>query len=104
MNPEIRSFLPKIKVEADPEFEKTFPELKQSGAEIKTKDGREVKLIVDYPLGDYREPMDDRTLMAKFDSMVIPLVGQTKRDQIVDSIMNIDREKDVSNFMRVLAK
>jgi len=104
MHPEIRSFLQKIKVKADPEFEKTFPELKQSGAEIKTKSGKTVKLVVDYPLGDYREPMDEKTMMSKFDSMVVPVVGQARRDQIVDAVMNIDKETDVANFMKLLAK
>ncbi len=104
MDPEVRSYLPKIKVKADPAFEKTFPELKQSGAEIKTKDGKVFKLVVDYPLGDYREPMDDKTLMAKFDSMVVPVVGPSRRDTIVEAIMNIDKETDIAHFMQLLAK
>lgn len=104
LDPEIRSFLPKIKVVANPEFEKTFPELKQAGAEIITNNGKSFKITLDYPLGDYREPMDETTLLKKFDSMVIPVTGQSKRDQIVDAVMNIDKENDVANLMKLLAK
>ena len=103
-DPEVRSFLPKIKVVAKPEFEKTFPALKQASAEILTKDGKKFEITLDYPLGDYREPMDETTLLKKFDSMVVPVVGQEKRDQIVDAIMNLEKESDVANLMRLLAK
>ncbi len=104
MDQEVRSFLPKIKVIADPEFEKTFPGLKQASAEIKTKDGKKHKIILDYPLGDYREPMDEKTLLSKFDSMVIPVIGQARRDRLVDAVMSIEKEKDVADFMKLLMK
>lgn len=102
-NPEIRSFLPKIKVVANPDFEKTFPRLKQAAAEIKTIDGQSHKLTIDYPLGDYRQPMDETTLLKKFDSMVAPLVGNTKRDQIVEAIMNFEKEADMAKFAALLS-
>ncbi len=101
-NKEIRSFLPKIKVTADPEFEKTFPLLKQAGAEIITRQGKSFEITLDYPLGDYREPMDDATLLKKFDAMVLPLVGQEKRNRIVEAIMDIENEKDMGSFMTLL--
>ena len=104
MDPEIRSFLPKIKVFANLEFEKTFPALKQAEAEITTNNGKSFKMVLDYPLGDYREPMDETTLLKKFDAMVLPIAGQTKRDQIVEVIMYMDKETDVANFMSLLTK
>ncbi len=103
-DPEIRSFLKKIKVVANPEFEKTFPALKQASAQIITKDGQKHEITLDYPLGDYREPMDLETLLKKFDAMALPVTGQEKRDRIVDAIMNIEKESDVTNFMALLAK
>ncbi|MEJ2543141.1 MAG: MmgE/PrpD family protein [Calditrichaceae bacterium] len=104
MDPEIRSFLPKIKVVANPEFEKTFPALKQAEAEIITTNGQSFKITLDYPLGDYREPMDESTLLKKFDAMVLPITGQSKRDQIVEAIMNIDKQDDVFKFMSLFSK
>jgi len=102
MDKEIRSFLPKIKVTAEPEFEKTFPALKQAGAKILTKQKKSFEITLDYPLGDYREPMDDATLLKKFDAMVLPVIGQDKRDRIVDAIMNIEKETDMADFMNLL--
>jgi len=103
-DPEIRSFLPKIKVYGDPEIEKTFPALKRCHAEIETRQGAKFELTLDYPLGDYRQPMDETTLLKKFDSLVVPVTGQTKRDRIVEAIMNIDKEPDVADFMALFQK
>jgi 2-methylcitrate dehydratase len=100
-DPEIRSYLNKINVIADPSFEKTFPELKKSGVEIITKSRQTYKLEVDFPLGDYREPMDDDTFYAKFDSMVLPLMSKAVRDKIVDSILNLEKIEDVSQLTQL---
>ncbi|MBN1406693.1 MAG: MmgE/PrpD family protein [Calditrichaceae bacterium] len=103
MDPQIRSFLPKIKVVAKPEFEKTFPALKQAEAEIITSNGKSFKMTLDYPLGDYREPMDEVTLLKKFDAMVLPIISKTKRDRIVNTIMSLDKLKDVAAFTTYLS-
>jgi len=103
-DPRIRSFLPKIKVLANPEFEKTFPTLKQAAAEIQTTDGRKHKIQLDYPLGDYREPMDEETLLKKFDAMALPITGREKRDRIVEALLHLEKQEDMTDFMKLLAK
>ena len=103
-DPELRSYLNKIKVVADPEYEKTFPALKKAGVTITLENGPSFEIEVDYPLGDYREPMDDDTLMAKFDAMVLPHTGRGKRDQIVELIYDLDNLDDVSYLMELLSK
>jgi 2-methylcitrate dehydratase len=103
-NQEIRTLLKKIKVIADSGFEKTFPALKRAGVRIHTYDNRCFQLEVDYPLGDFREPMDDQVLMAKFDAMVLPLVGKDKRNRIVDMIENLERLEDIAELATLLAK
>ena len=104
MDPELRSYLDKINVIVDPEYEKTFPELKKSRVEIKMNDGNLFDIEVDYPLGDYREPMDNIDLYAKFDSMVLPETGQKKRDHIIDAILNLEKLQDISEFTSLLTK
>ncbi|MEJ2546073.1 MAG: MmgE/PrpD family protein, partial [Calditrichaceae bacterium] len=71
--------------------------------EITTINGKSFKMTLDYPLGDYREPMDESTLLKKFDAMVLPITGQNRRDQIVEAIINIDKHNDVSKFMSLLS-
>jgi len=104
MDPEIRSYLPKVKVFADPDYEKTFPELKKAGVDIICNDDKKYELEVDYPLGDFRDPMDDDTLYKKFDSMVLPITGKNKRDMILNSIVHLEKLKDVKELTRLLGK
>jgi 2-methylcitrate dehydratase len=104
MDPEVRSYLNRIKVVADPGYEATFPELKKAGVEISLKNGKSYQIEVDYPLGDYRDPMDDETFFAKFDSMIMPRVGKERRDKIVDTILHLDTLPDVAALMSLLTK
>jgi 2-methylcitrate dehydratase len=103
-DPELRSFLNKIKVVADPAYEKTFPELKKAGVAIILENGTVHELELDYPLGDYREPMDDDTLMTKFDAMVLPHIGKDKRDQIVNAINDLENCEDIAIFMTLFTE
>jgi 2-methylcitrate dehydratase len=103
-NQGIRALLKKIKVIADPGYEKTFPALKRAGVGIHTHDHRSFQLEVDYPLGDYREPMDEQVFMAKFDAMVLPLISKEKRNRTVDTIENLERLEDVAELATLLAK
>ncbi|MFZ0391154.1 MAG: MmgE/PrpD family protein, partial [Calditrichia bacterium] len=48
-DPQIRELLPKIKVVAEPEFEKLFPRLKATEVSIRTRNGESHSLRVDYP-------------------------------------------------------
>ena len=101
-DPVIWELLPKIKVSAHPEFEKLFPRLKATEVTIKTNSGQNHTLRVDYPKGDYRDPMSDKELLDKFDSMVLPKMGQQKRDRMVDLIMNLEKVTDIKEFMAAM--
>jgi len=101
-DPKIWELLPKIKVAAHPEFEKLFPRLKATEVTIKTKDRDEHTLRVDYPKGDYRDPMTEEELLHKFDSMVLPHVSQDKRDHMVDLIMNLEKVINMKDFMALM--
>ena len=98
-DPQIRELLPRIKVVAEPEFEKLFPRLKATEVTITTTDGRQFTLRVDYPRGDYRDPMSEEELLAKFESMVLEKVGKEKRDRMVELILNLEKIDDVRDFM-----
>jgi 2-methylcitrate dehydratase len=98
-DPKIWELLPKIKVIAHPEFEELFPRLKATEVTIKTGSGDAHTLRVDYPKGDYRDPMTEAELLHKFDSMVLPKVNQDKRDRMVELIMNLEKVKNMKDFM-----
>lgn len=103
-DPQIWELLPKIKVVAKPEFEKLFPRLKATEVIISTTHGNKHRLRIDYPKGDYRDPMSDEELLYKFDSMVLDKVGKNQRDRMVEAIMNLEKIANIKDFMNIMVK
>jgi len=100
----IQDLLPKIRVIVNPEFEKLFPRLKATEVNITDRNDRKYSLRIDFPKGDYRNPLNEKELLEKFDSMVLEKVGKDKRDRIVDLIMNLENVTSMQEFMKVMIK
>ncbi|GAB4336027.1 MAG: MmgE/PrpD family protein [Calditrichia bacterium] len=100
--PQIWSLLPKIEVVAEPEFEKLFPRLKATEVQLTDSAGKEYVCRVDYPRGDYRDPMSDEELMQKFDSMVLPVLGEEKRNRLVEAINNLEEFGNIAEWVKYL--
>lgn len=103
-DPQIWDLMPKIKVVAEPEFEKLFPRLKATEVTVTDNKGNKHTLRVDYPKGDYRDPMSEDELFYKFDSMVLDKMGREKRDRMVELIMNLENVNNVRDFMQAMIK
>jgi 2-methylcitrate dehydratase len=101
--PDIKDMIRRVKVLAEPPYEKMFPEKKPAGAIIKTKDGKTFEAEVDFPKGDYRNPLTDDELLAKFDSMVLEQISKEKRDKIVHMIWNLEDVENVKDLMKVFS-
>jgi 2-methylcitrate dehydratase len=69
-HPQIRETLPKIKVRAEPSFEKMFPKTQPCNVHITLKDGRKLTKHLEWPKGDYRSPMSESELDQKVGDLV----------------------------------
>ncbi len=80
-DPQLKTVIHKIKGEASTEFEALFPEKQPSRVTIRTTEGKEHSVYLEYPKGDPREPMTPDDLETKFNSLAgerftqIELVG-----------------------------
>jgi 2-methylcitrate dehydratase len=101
--PDIHDMIHRVKVVAETRYEKMFPEKKPAGAIIKTKSGQAFEAEVDFPKGDYRNPLTDDELLEKVDSMVLDQISQEKRDRIVDMIWNLEEVKNIKDLMKVFS-
>ncbi|MFQ5584333.1 MAG: MmgE/PrpD family protein, partial [Calditrichia bacterium] len=100
---DIKNMIHRVKVVAEPRYEAMFPEKKPAGAIIKTKEGQTYEAEVDYPKGDYREPLTDDELLIKFDSMVLDKISREKRDGIVDMIWHLEDVENVKDLMKMFS-
>ena len=101
--PDIKDMIHRVKVLAEPRYEKMFPEKKPAGAILRAKNGQAFEAEVDFPKGDYRNPLNDDELLAKFDSLVLDQISKEKRDRIVDMIWNLEEVKNVKNLMEAFS-
>jgi 2-methylcitrate dehydratase len=102
MDPMIRAQLNKIVVIADPEIEKVFPALQRVVVTITTTDRRELRHQLDYPKGDPRNPLTDKEVEEKFESLAAPVLTAGARRKAIDAIWALEKQSSVTELMQLL--
>jgi len=102
MDPTIRAQLNKVEVVADPEIEALFPELQRVKVVIRTTDGQEHSKQIDYPKGYPRNPLTDQEIEQKFDALAEPVMSAARREQIKETIWNLEQLGFISELMELL--
>jgi 2-methylcitrate dehydratase len=102
MDPTIRAQLRKVEVVADEEIEKVFPQLQRVKVIIGTTDGKEYTKQVDYPKGDPRNPLSDREVEEKFESLAEPFLSTEAQQRLKDAVWNLENLDSVTELMALL--
>ncbi|NOZ74571.1 MAG: MmgE/PrpD family protein [FCB group bacterium] len=89
-DPRLKSIIHKIKGEASEEFEAMFPEKQPSRVTVRTIDGKEYSVYLEYPKGDPREPMTLDDLEAKFVGLAGDRFSPEECSSLKDVILNCD--------------
>ncbi len=103
-DPFVRSFLPKIKVIADPEIDALFPKVKRAIVTITTADGQKFEKTEDHAKGRAARPMSDAELIAKFRANADGAFPPDRLDEIIDATMDLERFGDVREFVQLLIR
>ncbi|HEY4282551.1 MAG TPA: MmgE/PrpD family protein [Chthoniobacterales bacterium] len=98
-DPAIWKFLENVKVERNTELSSIYAEAVANIVHVKLKDGRILTKRVDYPLGNAKNPVSDKELVGKFNSLVIPKIGDSAAKKIVDLGWNLDQAANVNELM-----
>jgi 2-methylcitrate dehydratase len=102
LDPRIREQLAKVKVTADPEIERVFPERQRAVVTVVTTAGLEFTRQLDYPKGDPRNPMTDKELETKFDSLAGPVCSPARlveMKQALDKVEDFTRASDLTGSL-----
>lgn len=89
-DPRIHELGLKVKVIADPELQKMYPATRPAIVEITTKDGKKYTGRVDYAKGDYRKPMTEEELVAKFLGLTKDVIGEKKGKKAIDTLLDME--------------
>lgn len=98
-DPKLKEVIHKIKGEASKEFEALFPAKQPSRVTIRTTDGQEHSVYLEYPKGDPREPMTEQDLDDKFIALTGQYLSDQGREQIKETIFMCETLPGVHHFM-----
>jgi 2-methylcitrate dehydratase len=98
-HPQIRETLPKIKVRAEPAYEKMFPKLQPCNAHITLRDGRKFTRHLEWPQGDYRSPLSEDELDQKVMALVKDRLSARACQTLRDKVFSLEKLARVDELM-----
>ena len=99
-NTQLRAVLPKIKVRAEPTFEKLFPKIQPCKVKITTTDGRTHSTRLDWPKGDPRSPMTDDEINVKVRSLSEHKLSPRAYDSLRKAVFELEKSPQASELMQ----
>lgn len=103
-NSSILALTDKVRIEADPGLESSYPKTKGAEVLITLNDGRKLHNRVDLPKGEIENPISQDELIKKFAYCTDYYFDIEKRKKIIDEVLNIEKIDDVSGFFSLLHK
>jgi 2-methylcitrate dehydratase PrpD len=100
--PDIRSLLPKVRCELDPEIEAQFPANMSGKVTVRAR-GRDFTRTVAVPKGEPANFLTEAELRGKFSGLADAVLGAERAARLADAVLAIDRTQDVSSLMRLAA-
>jgi 2-methylcitrate dehydratase PrpD len=97
--PEVRRLMAATRIETDRVLGRTdYPSL-----EVVFKDGRREHLDIPFAKGAPEAPLPDDELVAKALSLLVPVIGGGRANQLVDQVWALERCSDLSQVTCLLA-
>ena len=103
-DPALPAIMDKVKVVANEEFEKLFPEYQPSRVTLILNSGEEFQQRVDVPKGDPRDPMTEQEIAVKFTALGGDVIGRDACDQLHTLIMAFEQEQTLDRFLKLMTK
>jgi 2-methylcitrate dehydratase PrpD len=88
----------------DEEFERRYPAHYSCAVTVTMDDGTEYTSVIDDPKGDFRNPVTQQELEAKFLNLAQrEIKDEAKIRNIISFVNNIGEAKDVAELFRLMA-
>jgi 2-methylcitrate dehydratase PrpD len=83
-----KALMQKISVSVDPELEAAFPGKRQARVAIRAR-GRREEFLQPTRIGDPEAPLSDRALEEKYFELVVPVIGEAKAREVLQSLWRL---------------
>jgi 2-methylcitrate dehydratase PrpD len=102
-DPEILKVRAKVDLVAEPELEKLIPK-RVAIVDVILKDGTKFSQRVDTVRGTPDNPMNREEVVAKARDLILPVMGKSKTDGLVDKLLNLEKVADIRELRPLLQK
>lgn len=98
-DPEVARLRAATTVVPDEELDRTYPRLYRTVLTVRTTDGRQIVRDVVHPLGTPENPVSNAQLQAKYDRLVVPVLGAERAARLSAATLGIDRAPGVEELL-----
>ncbi|MFZ0448728.1 MAG: MmgE/PrpD family protein [Desulfatiglandaceae bacterium] len=98
-DPLVRNLIDKVVLIGDPSLDKARP---AGISKIKTKQGKEYELRVDYPRGHARNPMTDGEVIDKFSVMASKYMKDEDMRRLIETVFNLEKLDDIKELSELM--
>jgi 2-methylcitrate dehydratase PrpD len=78
--------------------------MREAIVEVTTNDGKQVTKRVDAVRGTAENPMTTEEVISKCRDLITPVLGATKCDRLISTIMDIEKVKDIRQMRPLLQR
>ncbi|HEX4667137.1 MAG TPA: MmgE/PrpD family protein [Chthoniobacterales bacterium] len=100
-DPKIWKFLEEVTVQRDDELSALYAKAVANIVHVTLHDDRTFTKRVDYPLGNALNPVSDEQLEGKFNSLVVPELGEAGARKLLDVAWKLEEAPDPSELMEL---
>ena len=100
-DPKIWKFLEEVTVQRNDELSSLYAKAVANIVHVTLQDGRVLTKRIDYPLGNALNPVSDEQLEGKFNSLVVPALGEEAARKLLDAAWNIAAAKSPNELMKL---
>ena len=97
----IWKFLEEVTVQRNEELSALYAKAVANIVHVTLRDGRVLTKRVDYPLGNALNPVSDEQLESKFNSLVVPELGETGARQLLDVAWKLEEAESPNELMKL---
>ncbi len=102
-DPGLRALMGKVKVRRDERLDAAYPEGAPGRVTVRTKSGvTHVKEVI-YPLGHFKNPLNDKQVADKFHEMTAGRLPEKQRKKVLEMLRQLERVTDVATVIQNLS-
>lgn len=92
---QVRELMPRIRLQADAELSRGFPNMRAARVRVLLRDGRAFEHFQPHRIGDPEAPLSDQQVSEKFMELSAPVLSNERAQRLLEQLWSVDALADV---------